>query len=127
VIAAIAALSIGFFVAGVSLLRIPKVAAGALSTSSRAMATLRDASDDRAREHAMQQASLRLAGSFVSMLLRTALALGLALVPVGVAGVAGLVAPGDVVVFLSRWQVGLTATIVVGGGYFAWTHWWITS
>jgi hypothetical protein len=127
VIAAIAALSIGLFVAAVSLFRIPHVAASALSTTSRAMATLKEGTDDLARERAMQQASLQLAGSFVSMLVRTALALALALVPLATAAAAGLAAPRDVLAFLSRWQVGLTATVVVAAGYVAWTRWWTTS
>jgi hypothetical protein len=120
-------LSIGTFVAALSLLRIPALAADALSTTGRTMATLREASDDRVRERAMQQASLRLARTFASMLIRTGLAAGAAFLPVGVAALAGLTTTVRVGAFLSRWEVEATATAVVAAGYFARTRWWTTS
>jgi hypothetical protein len=125
VTAVTAVVSIAFFAAAVVLLRIPAVAAGALATGKGAIATLQAATDDRTRERAMQQASSRLFGGMASMLARTALAVGLALLPVAGAMAAGVAAPADVLAFVSRWDVD-AAALALTGAYVAGTRWWTT-
>jgi hypothetical protein len=89
-----------------------------LTTTQQAVAIMRDAGiDDAAREKAIQRASIGLIADFGSILLRAVLALAASLLPVWLAGAAGLARPGDVFEFLSRWDVILAATGVMIVGY----------
>jgi hypothetical protein len=104
-----------------------RVGAQALGTARGSLATLRDPRlDDTAREQAVQAASLRLFGAFFSILLRTALVLLAAALPLGLAGLAGLAAPEAVMAFLLRWDVIALTTLAMLAGYVVWRRLWAT-
>jgi len=122
-IAATAILSIGAFLIAFWRLRVAEIAAGVLVTARDALATMRDeALDDRQRERAVQQASIRLMGAFVSILLRSLLALLAALLPIWAVALTGLAPQDAVVSYLSRWDVIAVATLVILAGFVVWTR-----
>jgi hypothetical protein len=125
VITAIA--SVILFTMGLWAFGVLRVGAQALGTARGSLATLRDPRlDDTAREQAVQAASLRLFGAFFSILLRTALVLLAAALPLGLAGLAGLAAPEAVVAFLLRWDVIALTTLAMLAGYVVWRRLWAT-
>ena len=117
-IAASGIASIVLFLIALWLLRLVPVASGAIATAQGAMAAMRDpALDDAAREKAVQAASLRLMGSFASIVVRGALSLGVSLLPIWLADVTGLASGAAVIDFLSRWDVIIIASVVIVAGY----------
>jgi len=115
---AIGIASIALFLFAFWRLDLVRVSSGAVTTARTALAAMRDESlDDAAREKAVQAASIRLTGAFVSIAVRGAVALGVSLLPIWLGDVGGL-APGDEVInFLSRWDVILIASVVIVAGY----------
>jgi len=128
VIAAIAIASVAAFMAGFWMFRVAPAARQVLATTTDAAAAMRNpAFDDRQRETAVQQASLRLGRGFVSILLRGALALLAGLLPILIADVGGLASRADVFHFLSRWDVVAITTVVLVAAYVLWGRVWRSS
>ena len=124
-IAAAGIASIVLFLIALWRLGLVRIAQGALATAQGALTTMRDpALDDAAREKAVQAASLRLMGTFASIVLRGALALGVSLLPIWLADLAGLAASGEVIFFLSRWDVIAVASVVIVAGYVVRVRLW---
>ena len=73
--------------------------------------------DEEAREKAVQAAALKLFGAFGSILIRSALALIAAAVPILAADAAGIAAEPAVTGFLSRWEVILALTVIITLGW----------
>jgi hypothetical protein len=122
-LAAVALFLVGMWVFGVA-----AAATGAIGIAHAAVATMRDpALDDRARETAIQRASIRLASGFGSIAIRGILALALSLLPVWLADAGGLAAAPAVFAFLSRPDVIVTTSAAIGVGYLAWRRAWRSS
>jgi len=120
--------SLGVLFAAFWLLRVAPAAARVLSTTRNAAATMRDPSlDDRARERAIQRASVRLLSGFGSILGRGVLALVSGLLPVWVADRTGVASAHDVVGFLSRWDVLVITSSLMIGAYVAGARPWRSS
>ncbi len=116
-IAAAGIASIVLFLIALWRLGLVRVATGAAATAQGALAVMRDpALDDAAREKAVQTASLRLMGIFVSIVWRGGLSLGISALPIWLADLSGLAASGAVIDFLSRWDViGIASAVIVAG------------
>jgi hypothetical protein len=113
-IVATAITSIGVFILAFWLFGVARVAASVLTTTRDAITILRDDSlDDLAREKKLQCASLQLIGSFISIFVRSALALVTSFLPIWLASLTGQVTIENVILFLSRWDVIVGATLVV--------------
>lgn len=124
-IAATAILSIVAFIWAMGVFGLVRVATDILAVSHNAYRTMQDKKlDDLARERAVQQASFKLMYAFGSMLLRGVLSLLVAVLPIWLASMAGLVRFEEVVDFLSRWDVIIAATVVITVGYILWSKWW---
>ena len=96
-----------------------------MSIAASATAAIRDSElDDEAREKAVQRASLRLIGTFFSILGRSALTLLASFLPIWLVGLTDLAAPEDVISFLSRWDVMVIVTVVVVAGYLVGRRLW---
>lgn len=108
----IALLSLAAFMAVLGLSGIVPLARRAIGTATAAAAALRDpALDDAAREKASQAAAIALFGAFAGLLLRSALALGAAALPLLAADAAGLLPLDAAIGFLSRWDVILVLSL----------------
>lgn len=115
-VAAFAAVAV--FAVALSRLGVVKAASGAVAISRDTMGVMRDPHlDDRARENAVQRASLRLMGACFSILYRSILAVLLSLAPVWVFSALGLLTFAQVLEFLSRWDVIVIVTVVMLAGY----------
>lgn len=113
--------SIAVFLGALWLFGVVRISSGALLSTRDAVAVMRDESlDDAAREKAVRRASLRLLGVFMSILLRSALALAVSLLPIGLAALAGHVEPAEVFHYLSRWDVILLSSVTITVGYLIW-------
>lgn len=124
-IVATAAASIGIFLVALLLLRVVPAASNALTIARGAFEALRDPGlDDAARERAARSASIRLFGSFISILARGALAVAASLLPIWLADALGLARYDQIFDFLARWDVILIASIVLVLGYVVRTLLW---
>lgn len=124
-IAATALASIVAFLVALWLSGVVRVGAGVVATAQGAVATMRDqALDDRAREKAVQGASLRLMGAFVSIVVRGALTFAVSFVPIWLASVAGLASIAEVTEFLARWDVIVIGSAVIVAGWLLWRRVW---
>lgn len=112
---AVVAASVLAFLIAFQLLRIVPAAQAAIVTSRRTMAVMNDATlDERAKETAVQRAALSLLKSFLGLVLRSALALVAAWLPIELADLAGLVPAEATMAFLMRLDViAVTSVIVV--------------
>ena len=120
--------SVAFMAAGLWLFGVAHAASAVLATTRSTAAAMRDpALDDRAREKAVQRASLSLMAGFGSIVVRTALALGAALLPVWIASQQGLAPADGVFHFLSRWDVILITSAAMIGGYLVAVRPWRTN
>ncbi len=103
---AAAAFLIGFYFAGV----VP-AAGRALVTARAASAVMRDpALHDDDKEVAVRTAGISLLGSFVSILLRSLVAIVASLAPILLADLLGLADIATMLAFLSRWDVILVTS-----------------
>jgi len=128
VIEATAILSLLLFVAALSYSGVIGAAAGVLATARGAAAVMRDeALDDRARERAVQQASLRLFSGFASILGRGVLSLAASVLPIWAADATGLASAGAVLAFLARVDVIVIASAVMVAGYLFRVRLWPSS
>ena len=126
--ASVALTCIAVFAAGLWALGVVRAGSEALAVAQNAVATLRDPRlDDDAREQAVQRASLRLFGATFSILARSAIALVASLLPLWGAEAAGLVSSEAVMLYLSRWDIILVASIVMLAGYRLRTLLWASS
>ena len=120
-----AAASIGMFLVAFWLSGVLTASASALAVARDALEQIRDTNnDDMAREKAARRASLRLIGILGSILGRGAVAVGASLLPIWLADVTDLAASGQVIAFLSRWDVIVSASIVIVLGYYARKRLW---
>jgi len=120
VIVATAIVSIVAFLVALWAFGVVRVGASTLATVQGAANVLTDSSlDDAAREKAVQRASLRLFGDFVSIAVRGGLSVAAAILPLWLAAWLDLAPIDDVVRFLSRWDVMIVATVVIVAGYVA--------
>jgi len=118
VIVATAALSLVLFVAALAWLDLIAASASAVVTAREAAAIMGDRTlDDRAREHAVQQASLRLFSGFASILGRGVLALAVSALPLWLAHVTGLADVHAVLAFLARPDIIAIVSAIMIGGY----------
>ena len=102
-----------------------RIATAAMGTAQGAVGVMQDGSlDDRAREQAMQRASIRLLGHFVSIIVRAAIALVVSLIPIAIADRSGLASATSVIAFLSRLDVIAIASVAVIGGYLIRVRLW---
>lgn len=121
----VAAASILVFVLAISRSGLVAVCSAVLSEVRRATRALRDpALDDLAKQHLARRAAARLFGFSMSILLRGALVLGLALVPVGAADLAGLAPARSVLDWMVRPEVIVVTSVVLMAGYFAGRRLW---
>lgn len=124
---ALAIASIAVFVLALWATGVARVGADALSTAQSALAVLRDpALDDSSREKAVQQASLRLMGTFASLLLRGTAVLGAAALPIWLGSLAGMAESGEVVRYLSSWQVILVSSLALTAAFVLWSRRWLS-
>lgn len=122
---ATAVAAIGVFLVAFWLFGVVPASAGALAIARGALAAMRDTElDDAAREKTVQRASIRLLGTFVSIVVRGALAVGASLLPIWVADAAGFAKSDQVIAFLSRWDVIVIASIVIVLGYLVRVRLW---
>jgi uncharacterized protein YhhL (DUF1145 family) len=118
VITATAIVSIVVFFCSLHLSGVVRVSTGVLVIVHGAFATMRNSSlDDETREKELQKASVKLFGSFISILCRSALTLLISFLPIYLASLIGFVKIKDVIYFLSRWDVIASASIVIVAGY----------
>ena len=123
----VAVTSLGVFILALWILRVVPVSARAIFVAQGAVAIIRDHRyDDAAREKAVQHASLKLLKVFFSLLSRGSLTLLASLAPIFLADISGLVASENVIVFLSRIDVIIIATIAITTGYFVVKRLWPT-
>lgn len=123
-----AAAAIGVFLIALWLSGVVPASVSALTIARGALGAMRDPGlDDAAREKAVQRASLRLMGTFFSILLRGAVAVGASLLPILLADVTGFAARDQVIDFLSRWDVIVIASIVIVLGYLVRMWLWAPS
>jgi hypothetical protein len=102
-----------FWVAGVG-----RLAGDVIATTQRAAATMGDATlDERAREKAMQRASVSLLVALGSMIARSAAAFAAGVAPIALAHVAGLAQAERVFRFLSRWETAALTAVVAAVAY----------
>ena len=124
-IAIVALVSVLLLAAALDRVGVMQEAAAAMGTAQNAVTAIQDSSlDDRARERAMQQASVRLLGHFASILGRVAVALVVSFSPVAIAEWAGIATAVSVITFLSRLDVILIATVGMVIGYLIRTRLW---
>ncbi len=124
-IAATALASIGLFIGALWVFGIARVGAGVLVIAKGAVAAMHDKSlDDEVREKTVRRASIELIGAFFSILVRGALAFLASFLPIWIASLAGLASIEDVLLYLSRWDVIVIASVVVTAGYVIWMRLW---
>lgn len=127
-IVATAIASVATFAVALRLLGVARVAGDALAAARRSIETMRDADlDDLAREKAIQQAALRLFGTFASILMRGLLAVAASLAPIWLGVLAGLVTSAPVFQFLSRSDVILAVSVAMIAGHVMRKRQWLFS
>ena len=112
-------LAVLFFVLTLELLAVVQVSAQAIQTSRSAVETMRDLTlSDEDKEGRMQQASLTLVRSFVSIGARSLAAVGAALLPLLAFEVTGLARFTAVTGWLATWEAILLTTVLVTVAYY---------
>lgn len=121
----VAALSLIAFLAAFWLVRVVPAAMSAVGVFRKSMSAFGDrALTDDDRERIMRRGSVALLQSFASIVVRSAAALAAALVPIGIAHVAGWVPYTAVLEYLARIEVIAGATILIALGYYVFTRRW---
>ncbi len=124
-IAATALTSVGLFIGAMWAFGAITVANSVVGTAKGALATIRDDSiSDEVSEKEVQRAAIRLMGAFLSILLRSALALLVSFLPIWLANSFGLAATADVLLYLSRWDVITILSVAFIAGYLLWRRIW---
>jgi hypothetical protein len=120
----VAGLSLIAFLVAFRLTRVVPAAMHAVGVFREAMAAIGDrALTDQDRETIMRRGSGTLLVSFISILARSAIAIGAAMLPIGIADWAGWVPFAAVIAYFARIEVILGATVLVALGYFVFTRW----
>jgi hypothetical protein len=120
-VALCAALSMGVFAAAFVAFGILAAGTGALTTVQSAVAAMRDPqlADDE-REKRVQTASVALIRAFVSIAMRSALAVALAFCPLWLFERFGLASIQDVLVYLARRDVIAFSSVLITIGFMIW-------
>jgi sterol desaturase/sphingolipid hydroxylase (fatty acid hydroxylase superfamily) len=119
VIYAAAFLAVLFFVLALELSGVLQVGARAIQTSRSAAASMRNPTlSDEDKERRMQQASLTLVRSFVSIGARSLAAVAAALLPLLAFEVTGLARFTDVTGWLATWEAIVLTTVIVTVAYY---------
>ncbi len=106
------------FAVALSWCRIDQIVGDVMQTSrAGAGAMCNSLLDERAREMAVQRAALQLLAASGSLLLRLALAVAVAVLPIVLADLSGLTSFEGVTNFLSTWPAMIIATLVGGAMY----------
>lgn len=122
---AVAAASMLVFVLAISRSGLLAVCVAVVSEARQATRVLRDPGlDDLEKERRARRAAARLFGFSISILLRGALVLGLTLVPIGAADLAGLAPAHAVLDWMVRPEVIVSTSVALIGGYFAGRRLW---
>jgi hypothetical protein len=118
-------LAVLLFAFALDRVRVVPVVGEMLATARGAAATMKDSAlDDRAREKAVQRASIQLFSHAASIFGRAALALIVSLIPMVIGDQLGLTTMGGVIAFLSRFDVILIASVGFIVLYFARMRMW---
>lgn len=113
-----AIISIVVFICTLHLSGVIRMSTGVLAIVHDAFATIRNNSlDDETREKELQKASVKLFGSFISILFRGAITLSLSFLPIYLMNLIGFVKIKDVIAFFSRWDVIVISSIIIVAGY----------
>jgi hypothetical protein len=116
----VACLVVLAFVAVCHALKVVTVARQVVATARRGMEAIRDpALDDEAKEKAAQRAAVGLFHVFLSITLRSLIALLASAAVVYAADAAGLVPAPATMARLASWEFIIATTIVLTAGYFA--------
>jgi hypothetical protein len=121
----IAVLTIAAFVTALWFTKLVPTAAGAIAVFRNAVSTFRDTTlSDDDRERIMQEGSKTLLRAFALIILKTTLALAVALLPIVLADRLGLVTAAEVFQFLARLDVIAVTTIAMTIGYYSLVRLW---
>jgi len=122
---AIATASIGIFSVMLWLIGIVSEATKAMATARGALDSLRDPRlEDEAREGIVQKSAIKLVVTCGSLVLRSLITLAAGAVPILLADWADLISQAAMLDFLERWDVIVTATLVVTLGYYLGVRLW---
>lgn len=109
-----AALAVILFLMGFWFFGVVPAAVAVVADSRSALEVLRDPSlDDEQKEAGMQKASISLFRGFFSILIRSAAALGISVIPVFAFDRLGLAGMDDTIDALASWQAIVTTTVVM--------------
>jgi hypothetical protein len=112
-LSALAAVSVAVFMLAFWRLEVVASARSAIVIMQNALGTMRDPSlDELAREKAVQSASLKLVREAFSLIVRSALALAAAFIPLVLADQFGLAPLSATLEYLGRWDVIIVLSIV---------------
>jgi hypothetical protein len=113
-LSALAAASVAVFMLAFWRLKIVSSARSAIAIMQNALGVMRDpALDELAREKAVQSASLKLVREAFSLIVRSALALAAAFIPLALADQFGLAPLSGSLEYLARWDVIIVISVVV--------------
>jgi hypothetical protein len=118
-----AIVSIGVFIFVFKISGVGGVGSAVLAKVQDVIATLKDNSlDDKQSEKELQRASIHLFRAFLSVLMRSALTIITSFLPIWLADLLNLATIGDVLNFLSRYDVVVIATIFIITSYIIWNR-----
>jgi hypothetical protein len=113
-----AVLAAACFMGALQLMGVVPLAGGVVDTTRAAARTLKDVGlSDADKERLLRKASASLLGTFVSITVRAAAALGAALLPLAAFQLAGLADVAVVAGFLATWPGLLLASVVMTVAY----------
>jgi len=117
--------SIVIFFVALDRLRIAATARTSIAVARTAGAAVTDPTlDDRSRERAARQAAVSMAAGCAALVVRTAAAEALSVLPICVASWSGIADTAKVVAYLSRWQTMLAAAGLTGAAYLLRSRVW---
>ena len=115
--------SIAVFLSTLWAFGVVRTCSGVIASTRNAVAVMLDESlDDTVREKEARRTSLCLLRAFLSILLRSGLALVLSFLPIGLSALAGFVKIDEVFRYLSRRDVILISSVITTVGYWMWTQ-----
>jgi hypothetical protein len=121
----VSAVSIAAFLVVFQIMQIVPAARRAIDVARRSVGAMRDPGlADEAREAAVQRGSIQLLGAFVSIALRSLVAVGAAWLPIYLTDKAGLVARATIYALLARWDVILVVTAIALFAYYVCSRVW---
>ena len=124
-LSALAAISVALFMLAFWKLDVVASARSAMTIMQSALDAMRDPSlNDLAREKAVQAASLKLIREAFSILVRSALALAAAFIPLVLADQFGLAPLSETLAYLARWDVIVVVSIAALLIWFLGARFW---